>query len=415
MVEGARRFFPRNVRAYNDRRSHIIIDDAKTVFSTYNRLYDIIVSEPSNPWVSGTAALFSVEFYRIAQRHLAPGGVFVQWLQLYEFDVDLVASVLKALGDSFDDYAIYSGAPGDILIVSVNGRSVPGPQIDFGINPQLSAALRRVNIRTVQDVVGRKLADKHLLQPWLAAAPLPANSDYWPVLDYRANRARFLNTSARSIEELGFEPLPILDLLGAAAHPALTTDVSFVPTSPLAPHFAAMRIRDRLLAKEIGAAQPAPLQGDRRSVLEADALLDQCRMSSTRAQLASARFQLGSHLARFLTAPELEIVWPRLESLPCFGGLTEVERSWLRLFKAIGQRRPGEMADAAELLLAVESPSSERRAYLVGAALLGHLGAGHREAARTLWRKEPLQVVGSKSFAIAVLAAHVAQQFPALR
>ena len=74
------------------------------------------MSEPSNPWVSGTASLFSIEFYRLVRGHLAPDGVFVQWLQLYEFDLDLVASVLKALGQHFDDYAIYQPVGGDMLI-----------------------------------------------------------------------------------------------------------------------------------------------------------------------------------------------------------------------------------------------------------------------------------------------------------
>ena len=97
MVEASAGFLPRNARAYRDPRSRIHIDDAKTFFSTHNSRYDLIVSEPSNPWVSGVAELFSVEFYRLISRHLNPGGLLVQWLQLYEFDLDLVASVLKAL------------------------------------------------------------------------------------------------------------------------------------------------------------------------------------------------------------------------------------------------------------------------------------------------------------------------------
>ena len=65
------------------RRSRIVVDDAKTFFSTRRQPYDIIVSEPSNPWVSGTASLFSIEFYRLVRQHLSADGLFVQWLQLY--------------------------------------------------------------------------------------------------------------------------------------------------------------------------------------------------------------------------------------------------------------------------------------------------------------------------------------------
>jgi spermidine synthase len=59
MVEDARGFRPRNERAYDDPRSRVHLEDAKTFFSTHHTQYDLIVSEPSNPWVSGVAGLFS--------------------------------------------------------------------------------------------------------------------------------------------------------------------------------------------------------------------------------------------------------------------------------------------------------------------------------------------------------------------
>src|SRR5260370_22983490 len=101
MAEASRRFAPRNTNAFADPRSHIVFDDAKTFFSTHNRKYDIIVSEPSNPWVSGVSSLFTGEFYRLARRHLNAGGILVQWFQMYEIDASLVAPVLRALGENF--------------------------------------------------------------------------------------------------------------------------------------------------------------------------------------------------------------------------------------------------------------------------------------------------------------------------
>src|SRR5262249_6459443 len=64
MVEGARKaFFPRISNVFSDPRSHIVYEDAKTFFAANHAPYDIIVSEPSNPWVSGVGSLFSEEFY----------------------------------------------------------------------------------------------------------------------------------------------------------------------------------------------------------------------------------------------------------------------------------------------------------------------------------------------------------------
>ena len=95
MVEAARLgFYPRNRRLFDDPRSRIHIEDAKTYFSLQHGRYDVIVTEPSNPWVSGVASLFSQEFYRRINRYLKPDGLFVQWLQIYETDMSVVASVL---------------------------------------------------------------------------------------------------------------------------------------------------------------------------------------------------------------------------------------------------------------------------------------------------------------------------------
>ncbi|MGH8722615.1 MAG: spermidine synthase, partial [Burkholderiales bacterium] len=111
MAEAARGFLPRNSAAFADPRGTVRIDDAKTYFSARRRRYDIIVSEPSNPWVSGVSSLFTREFYRRVAGHLAPGGLLVQWFQLYEIDPALVASVMRALGEEFAHYAVY--APSD--------------------------------------------------------------------------------------------------------------------------------------------------------------------------------------------------------------------------------------------------------------------------------------------------------------
>src|SRR5204863_3191114 len=87
--------------------------------------YDIIASEPSNPWVSGVAGLFSSEFYRIARSHLRPDGLLVQWLQIYEIDFELAATILKALDSSFDDYVILTALGRDLIIVASPRGPVP--------------------------------------------------------------------------------------------------------------------------------------------------------------------------------------------------------------------------------------------------------------------------------------------------
>src|ERR671916_244771 len=88
--------YPANCRAFDDPRSLIVIDDAKSYFASEQRRYDLIVSEPSNPWVSGVSGLFTSEFYGRVRKYLSDDGIFGQWLHVYELDDGLVLSVLAA-------------------------------------------------------------------------------------------------------------------------------------------------------------------------------------------------------------------------------------------------------------------------------------------------------------------------------
>ncbi len=140
MVEAAHQGFgPRVRNVFEDRRSHIVYEDAKTFFAAAREPFDLIVSEPSNPWVSGVATLFSDEFYGEIVRHLRPDGYFTQWLQIYETDMDIVGSIMKALSHHFASYQIYDVENADILIVASRSAVLPVPSAEVFSWPELRA------------------------------------------------------------------------------------------------------------------------------------------------------------------------------------------------------------------------------------------------------------------------------------
>src|SRR3990167_3521668 len=79
-----RRFSPASIARVMKIR--MIFNDARNYMNVTRKQYDIIVSEPSNPWIAGVASLFTAEFYDRAAEVLKPDGVFAQWIQLYELD-----------------------------------------------------------------------------------------------------------------------------------------------------------------------------------------------------------------------------------------------------------------------------------------------------------------------------------------
>src|SRR5437879_1676730 len=197
MVAGAHAFSPRVDLAYRDARSHVYFEDAKSYFARHGKRYDVIMSEPSNPWVNGVAGLFTTEFYRDTRRYLAPGGLFVQWLHTYDFNDRLLGCVVSALGENFADYEIYESNPGDLLVIAVAEGRVPHP----GPLPQKEESfigqLRRIGVTRSEEIAVRSLGTKEQIGPLFAALGAPVNSDFHPLVQLEAPRSRFDGSMAR--------------------------------------------------------------------------------------------------------------------------------------------------------------------------------------------------------------------------
>jgi spermidine synthase len=198
MVSGARLFSARVHRAFDDPRSHIYIEDAKAFFAKRRHHYDVIVSEPSNPWVSGVAGLFSTEFYGRVRAYIADDGILVQWIHFYEFNDDLMVSILKALGPHFRDYAVYSLGNGDGIIVASRSAMLPTPDFQRIFSSPMGDEVRRIGYRAPFDVALAQIGTRKAFAEIVKRSTIPANSDYYPYVDLHAVRARFKREEAVS-------------------------------------------------------------------------------------------------------------------------------------------------------------------------------------------------------------------------
>ncbi|HEY8516192.1 MAG TPA: fused MFS/spermidine synthase [Candidatus Binatia bacterium] len=119
----ASRFFDRvSGSPLDDPRVHVVLDDARSFLAATREKYDVIISEPSNPWMSGVSNLFTREFFSIVRRALAPGGRLLQWVQLYALDPQALASIIAAVRAEFPyvyGFADFSGSP-DLLLLAMD-------------------------------------------------------------------------------------------------------------------------------------------------------------------------------------------------------------------------------------------------------------------------------------------------------
>ena len=413
MVEAAKLFGPRVELAYTDQRSTITIDDAKTFFSSHNKKYDIIISEPSNPWVSGVAGLFSEEFYRLITRHLNEQGLFVQWLQLYELDLDLAASVFKAMSSNFSDFVVYAPNYGDLLIIARTSGSLSGMDSSIFSFPRLAGALKRVHVEGMQDLDTRRIGDKKMLTAFFETYPLRANSDYYPVLDQNAARTRFLGAAAQDIIKLGNEPLPIADMLAGPAAEHAVTDVTLSPFLQKTRSIqSAVALRDYYLKDQL-----LPRYGDvDAETIEYALALKKMYFTYQGMDDPDRRiflFNTAKSMMPYLSATESSAVWKKLESGPFALRLPPVEKMYVSLFKAIGERDGVKMARFAKRLLESEQDITPARLqYVLAAGMLGDLAQGNRGESAGLWSRyrSRIAVTGEPVFLLRFLEAESADR-----
>jgi predicted membrane-bound spermidine synthase/tetratricopeptide (TPR) repeat protein len=133
-----------------DRRARfsIVFGDGRTTIQASDKKYDLIISEPSNPWVAGCSNLFTKEFFRAAKQRLAPGGVLAQWIQTYNFTLEDYLLIVRTMQSEFPYYGILSlAAEGDTLLLASNEPLLPNPQriaklqTVVDANPQIRADL----------------------------------------------------------------------------------------------------------------------------------------------------------------------------------------------------------------------------------------------------------------------------------
>ena len=215
MINGSHTFYPVNKRVFDDPRSHYVHDDAKSYFAAANRKFDLILSEPSNPWVSGVSSLFTDEFYKRIRTYLTPDGVFGQWLHLYEIDDNLVLSVIKAVHKNFPSYEIYLTADVDLLIVASNKPKLPKPDWSVYSLPNIQVDLKRFHLITPEAANSTFLVSREALALVIGDAT-GANSDFYPKLDLTAEQARYEKRYARGFSGLGDDRFDLGALLTSA-------------------------------------------------------------------------------------------------------------------------------------------------------------------------------------------------------
>ena len=103
----------------DDSRTSLHVGDARARLSRSGKVYDVIISEPSNPWLTGVSNLFTLEYWRLGRRRLSDGGVFCQWVQLYALPPEGFRSLVRTFIEVFPQAWMFETIPGsDALLIA---------------------------------------------------------------------------------------------------------------------------------------------------------------------------------------------------------------------------------------------------------------------------------------------------------
>ncbi|MGH0030593.1 MAG: fused MFS/spermidine synthase [Myxococcota bacterium] len=175
VIEAAPWFDPLNGEASRNPRIRIVRGDAYRSLLRAEGRFDVIFSEPSNPWVAGVEMLFSREFLAQGRRRLAPGGVYAQWLQLYEIDPPTLALALRTFGSVFQHVSVWYGDGPDLLVL---GHDRPDAALDLArlarrsARDDFRAGLARAGVPNLPALLAHELMPLGTVQDLFGEGPL---------------------------------------------------------------------------------------------------------------------------------------------------------------------------------------------------------------------------------------------------
>ncbi|WAS89284.1 MULTISPECIES: fused MFS/spermidine synthase [unclassified Corallococcus] len=191
VVDAARLFKADNRNAMEDPRTRVHIDDAKTFMALAPLQYDLIISEPSNPWVTGVAGLFTRDFFQLVDKHLTEDGVLVQWIHTYESNRELVRLVMRTLQDTFPHATTWLGPEDLILVASRKPLSFDAAAVSARMaQPEVKADLARVGIQDMFALLSKQVHTEAGRRAFAGEGPL--NTDDHNLLEYASPVAFFL-------------------------------------------------------------------------------------------------------------------------------------------------------------------------------------------------------------------------------
>jgi spermidine synthase len=194
-----RRFAASNRGVYEDPRSEVVLDDGRNFLRSTAERFDVVVADLFVPWQAGAASLYTRDHFASVRARLAEGGLFCQWLPLYQLGEPEVRTILSGFLDAFPRAALFRGDfYGRFPIAALVGFAGEAPSADAVSNAALRLASAGERDRWVAHPLGPFALYVGPLGPLAPSlAGVPRHTDRWPRLEFEVARRRADGSLAR--------------------------------------------------------------------------------------------------------------------------------------------------------------------------------------------------------------------------
>lgn len=156
VIEASKYFHSSNYKPEEDKRTIVEPSDGRNYLLGTQRKFDVVISEPSNPWQAGVCNLFTAEYFKICKDSLKPGGIFTMWSQINEIKETNLAQVFSALHQAFPYVYVFDTRTDINAIASCTPIKISYEQLKKALaNPEVVSALSKFHLQTPEDFIGR--------------------------------------------------------------------------------------------------------------------------------------------------------------------------------------------------------------------------------------------------------------------
>ncbi|MBN1296279.1 fused MFS/spermidine synthase [bacterium] len=180
----------------NNPQFSILQADARTVLSASDIHYNVIISEPSNPWITGVSNLFTIEYFESALARLEPDGVMCQWIHSYYMDTETLMTIFRSFNHVFPLSSLWRGSDGDYLILGSRYPIEPDRSKINSLfeNPAIRSDLARIAIDSPDSFLGMFILGASDFNRMTRSTGIQLNSDDHPTVEFNAPMSLYHDT-----------------------------------------------------------------------------------------------------------------------------------------------------------------------------------------------------------------------------